>query len=109
MRTYIKSVYAAIESNDKEAAASAYHSAVSIIDRNAKRGLHHKNKSARLKSRMNKRIMAMAWWSNTSNKKKYKKADLVVGFFIALNLSFFQLHKANYANTSLKATPFVVE
>jgi len=60
MRTYIKSVYAAIESNDKEAATSAYHSAVSIIDRNAKRGLHHKNKSARLKSRMNKRIMAMA-------------------------------------------------
>ena len=74
MRTYIKSVYAAIESNDKEAATSAYHSAVSIIDRNAKRGLHHKNKSARLKSRMNKRIMAMAWWSNTSNKKKYKKS-----------------------------------
>ena len=60
MRTYIKNVYAAIESNDKDAASSAYHAAVSIIDRNAKNGLHHKNKSARLKSRMNTRIKAMA-------------------------------------------------
>ncbi|MEA1888926.1 MAG: 30S ribosomal protein S20 [Pseudomonadota bacterium] len=60
MRTYIKSVYAAIESSDKDAAASAYQTAVSIIDRNAKLGLHHKNKSARLKSRMNARIKAMA-------------------------------------------------
>jgi small subunit ribosomal protein S20 len=60
MRTYIKSVYAAIESNDKDAAMSAYQSAVAVIDRNAKRGLHHKNKSSRLKSRMNARIKAMA-------------------------------------------------
>lgn len=60
MRTYIKSVYAAIESNDKDSALSAYQSAVAVIDRNAKRGLHHKNKSARLKSRMNARIKAMA-------------------------------------------------
>ena len=60
MRTYIKNVYAAIESKDKDTALSAYHSAVSIIDRNAKRGLHHKNKSARLKSRINARIKAMA-------------------------------------------------
>ncbi len=60
MRTIIKRVYAAIESNDKDSAISAYQSAVSIIDRNAKRGLHHKNKSARLKSRMNARIKAMA-------------------------------------------------
>jgi ribosomal protein S20 len=34
--------------------------AVSVIDRASKRGLHHKNKSARLKSRMNARIKAMA-------------------------------------------------
>jgi len=59
MRTYIKSVYAAIESKDKEQALAAYHSAVSVIDRAAKGGLHHKNKSARLKSRMNARIKAM--------------------------------------------------
>ena len=60
MRTYIKSVYAAIASNDKDSAISAYKTAVSVIDRNAKRGLQHKNKSARLKSRMNARIKAMA-------------------------------------------------
>jgi small subunit ribosomal protein S20 len=60
MRTHIKKVYAAIESNDKEAANTAYAAAVSIIDRNAKLGLHHRNKSARLKSRMNARIKAIA-------------------------------------------------
>ena len=60
MRTYIKGVYAAIESNDKEKAQSAFQSAVSVIDRASKCGLHHKNKSARLKSRMNARIKAMA-------------------------------------------------
>ena len=60
MRTYITRVYKAIESNDKEAAQSAYISAVSAIDKNAKRGLHHKNKASRLKSRMNTRIRAMS-------------------------------------------------
>jgi len=60
MRTYIKRVYKAIESNDKEGAQAAYSSAVSAIDKNAKRGLHHKNKAARLKSRMNTRIRAMS-------------------------------------------------
>ncbi|GMT40903.1 MAG: 30S ribosomal protein S20 [bacterium] len=59
MRTYIKTVYIAIENNDKDKAVSAYHSAVSIIDRNARRGLQHKNKAARLKSHMNARIKAM--------------------------------------------------
>lgn len=60
MRTYIKRVYSAIEGNDKEAAQAAYTTAVSAIDKNAKRGLHHKNKAARLKSRMNTRIRAMS-------------------------------------------------
>ena len=60
MRTYIKKVYAAIESNDKAAAQDAYKSAASVIDRAAKLGLQHRNKSARLKSRMNARIKAMA-------------------------------------------------
>ena len=60
MRTYIKRVYKAIEENDRDAASSAYKEAVSYIDRNAKRGLQHKNKAARLKSRMNARIRAMS-------------------------------------------------
>ncbi len=60
MRTYIKRVHKAIESNDKEAAQAAFVSAASAIDKNAKRGLHHKNKAARLKSRMNARIHAMS-------------------------------------------------
>ena len=60
MRTYIKRVYKAIESNDKEAAVAAYVTAASVIDKNAKRGLHHKNKAARLKSRMNTQIKAMS-------------------------------------------------
>jgi small subunit ribosomal protein S20 len=60
MRTYIKRVYKAIEDNDRDAAQSAYREAVSFIDRNAKLGLQHRNKAARLKSRINARIRAMS-------------------------------------------------
>jgi small subunit ribosomal protein S20 len=60
MRTYIKKVLHAIEAGDKTQASAAYQQAVSLIDRAANRGLIHKNKAARHKSRINARIVAMA-------------------------------------------------
>jgi small subunit ribosomal protein S20 len=60
MRTYIKKVIKAIRSDDKEAAASAFRNAVPVIDRMADKGLIHKNKAARHKSRLNGHIKAMA-------------------------------------------------
>jgi small subunit ribosomal protein S20 len=59
MRTYMKRVVNAIESGDKEAAQAAYVSAVPVIDQMANRGLIHRNKAARHKSRMNAKIRAL--------------------------------------------------
>ncbi|MCY4209715.1 MAG: 30S ribosomal protein S20, partial [Gammaproteobacteria bacterium] len=44
---------------DKTAATAAYQSAVPVIDRMANKGLIHKNKAARHKSRLNARIRAL--------------------------------------------------
>ncbi|NIU03055.1 MAG: 30S ribosomal protein S20, partial [Gammaproteobacteria bacterium] len=58
-RTHIKRVIKAIASGDKAQAQEAYAAAVPIIDRMATRGLLHKNKAARHKSRLNRQIQAM--------------------------------------------------
>lgn len=60
MRTYIKATVNAIASNDLEAAKAAYQTAVPVIDRMASKGLIHKNKAARHKSRLNAHIKKMA-------------------------------------------------
>ena len=59
VRTSIKKVLAAIESGDKGAAEAAYKVAVPAIDRSVSKGLMHRNKAARHKSRMNKHIRAL--------------------------------------------------
>ena len=59
VRTYIKKVDAAIEGGDLAAAAEAYNSAVPVIDRMADKGIVHKNKAARHKSRLNKAVKAL--------------------------------------------------
>ncbi len=58
-RTFIKKVVAAIEAGDKEQAREAYQRAVAVIDKTANKGLIHKNKAARHKSRLNARIQGM--------------------------------------------------
>jgi len=60
MRTYIKATVNAIASNDLETAKTAYQAAVPVIDRMASKGLIHKNKAARHKSRLNAHIKKMA-------------------------------------------------
>lgn len=59
VRTYLKKVVAAIESKDKAAAQTAYAAAVPVIDRLADKGIIHKNKAARHKSRLNAQIKAL--------------------------------------------------
>lgn len=44
MRTFIKKVYAAIEAGDKAAAQKAFNEMQPIVDRQAAKGLIHKNK-----------------------------------------------------------------
>ena len=60
VRTAIKNVVKAIEAKDKSAAESALTAAVPVMDRYAARGLIHKNKAARHKSRLNAKIRELA-------------------------------------------------
>jgi small subunit ribosomal protein S20 len=59
VRTAIKKVIKAIDAKDKTAAEAAFKSATPIVDRYAARGLIHKNKAARHKSRLNASIRAL--------------------------------------------------
>ena len=59
MRTSIKKVLAAIESGDKSAAEAAYKAAVPAIDSSVTKGLMHRNKAARHKSRLNNHVRNM--------------------------------------------------
>lgn len=59
LRTYIKKVLKAIASKDAEQAQAAYKVAVPVIDGMANKGLIHKNKAARHKSRLNAHIHAL--------------------------------------------------
>jgi small subunit ribosomal protein S20 len=60
VRTSIKKVQAAIQGGNKETAKAAYASAVPVIDRMADKGIIHKNKASRHKSRLNAQIKALA-------------------------------------------------
>ncbi|KTD08696.1 30S ribosomal protein S20 [Legionella jamestowniensis] len=59
-RTYVKNVIKAVEAGDLEAARAAYAKAQPIIDKAANKGLIHKNKAARIKSRLVARVKGMA-------------------------------------------------
>jgi len=59
VRTYIKNVVKAIDAKDLEKARTAYTAAVPVIDRMADKGIIHKNKAARHKSRLNGHIKAL--------------------------------------------------
>jgi small subunit ribosomal protein S20 len=58
VKTRIKQVKSAVEGEGEVAAATV--TAVSAIDRAARKGVIHPNKAARLKSRMMKRVNAAA-------------------------------------------------
>ena len=60
MRTKIKNVVIACDAGDKEAAQAAYKDAVPDIDSMINKGIVNKNKAARHKSRLNKRVKALA-------------------------------------------------
>jgi small subunit ribosomal protein S20 len=59
VRTYIKNVVKALDAKDLDKARGAYTLAVPVIDRMADKGILHKNKAARHKSRLNAHIKAL--------------------------------------------------
>ena len=60
LRTAVKKVIKAIDANDAAAAREAFTIAQPLLDRFAARGLIHKIKAARHKSRLTARIKALA-------------------------------------------------
>ena len=60
VRTYMKRVAAAIASNNSEDANTALVEAMPLIDKMVSKGIMHKNKAARHKSRLNKRVKALS-------------------------------------------------
>ena len=56
LRTFVKNVVKAINSGDKILAGENYKVAVPVIDSSVSKGIIHKNKAARYKSRLNKQI-----------------------------------------------------
>lgn len=59
-RTVVKNVQKAVVAGDKAKATDLFKSAQSVIDSVADKGIFHKNKAARHKSRLSAKIKAMA-------------------------------------------------
>ena len=59
-RTVIKNVQKAVVAGDKAKATALFQSAQSVIDAVADKGLFHKNKAARHKSRLSAKVKALA-------------------------------------------------
>jgi len=60
LRTSIKKLLKLIKDNNSEGAKAAYREATSRIDRAASNNLHHANRAARLKKRLNSRLRALS-------------------------------------------------
>ncbi len=60
VKTAIKKVTAAIEANDKDAAAKALVAATATIDKAATKGVYHKNTASRKVSHLAKAVNKMA-------------------------------------------------
>ena len=60
MRTLIKQLAASIDAGKLEDAQNQFKTVCSTLDRLARKNVIHKNRAARLKSRLNKRIKALA-------------------------------------------------
>jgi small subunit ribosomal protein S20 len=59
-RTMVRNVQKAVAGGDKTKAAEAFRAAQGVIDSVADKGIFHKNKAARTKSRLAARVRALA-------------------------------------------------
>ena len=58
-RTAVKAVESAVSANDKELAKGAFKNAESALDNLANKKVIHKNKAARIKSRLSKKVKTL--------------------------------------------------
>lgn len=59
-RTAVKKVLKAVDAGDKAAAKEVFQQSMKVLDSIADKGVFHKNKAARHKSRLSAKIKAMA-------------------------------------------------
>jgi small subunit ribosomal protein S20 len=59
LRTAVKKIHAAIDTGEAKGAQTAYQAGTSVIDAMARKGIIHKNKAARHKSRLAARVKAL--------------------------------------------------
>ena len=59
VRTYIKKVHTAIASTDYDQAQAAFIKSQPYIDKMVNKGILHKNTAARIKSRLNAKVVAL--------------------------------------------------
>ena len=59
-KTAVKTAKTALSKGDKATAKTAFNSAMSMIDKTVTKGLIHKNKAARQKSRLNAELRKLA-------------------------------------------------
>ena len=60
VRTSIKKVVSAVDAGDADAASTALADAIPVIDRMADKGIMHRNKAARHKSRLTSKVNSLA-------------------------------------------------
>jgi len=60
VRTFLKNTINAIEAGDKAKAQEALTATIPVIDSMVNKGIMHKNKAARHKSRLNAKVKALA-------------------------------------------------
>lgn len=60
LKNVFKTVETAVSESNKEAAQLALQEAITTLDRTASKGIIHKNKAARKKSRLTKKVNAIA-------------------------------------------------
>lgn len=60
VRTYIKRVQTAIAAGSHDEASQALQNAIPVIDKMVTKGIMHKNKAARHKSRLSTQVNALA-------------------------------------------------
>ena len=80
VKTAVKKVDAAIAANDKVAAEAALKAAVSELDKATKKGIYHKNTTARKVSRLTIAVNKLSYCNYNSTRRMNRK-ELVNGSF----------------------------
>lgn len=60
LRSSVRGFLKTVQAGDRQAAETAYRDAVSVIDSMVNKQIHHRNRAARMKSRLNTRLRGVS-------------------------------------------------